>query len=342
MIERGIRNIKIRKKLFLLGIISIVGMIILGSESIITAQRINQVGRTLTDTWLNAVILSEELTTDIANYRIQEMQYSIADNEVEKSAVESRLTEIREEMDDKFTSYKKLQTSNRSRELISQAEQVWNEYLGASDSYLSKSNQGSNNSYQILSIAKGESQQLFIEVGDLLNQNVTLTKGESMAARNQADHIYQNLINQKLVVIVLCSIMVVVLVIAITQSIENPANELSNAAHRATNGNLDFQLTYKSKDEIGNLTEAMNVLLKRVRRIVEDQKYILHEICKGNYRVKSTCEKSYRGDFAPLLYSVTCLQSLLRENEKKHEEEISRLKEEIEELESKIEGLDHA
>ena len=64
---------------------------------------------------------------------------------------------------------------------------------------------------------------------------------------------------------------------------------------------------------------------------------MFREIANKNYEVRSSCEQAYRGDFAPLLYAFTSLQSCLKERNKQHEEEVAQLKAQITELEKRIE-----
>ena len=57
---KSIRDVKISKKLMILGAVSILGLFLMGKESIATARQIDQVGAELNDVWMNAVIAAEE------------------------------------------------------------------------------------------------------------------------------------------------------------------------------------------------------------------------------------------------------------------------------------------
>ena len=74
---KSIRDVKISKKLMILGAVSILGLFLMGKESIATARQIDQVGAELNDVWMNAVIAAEELNTVTSDYRITESRHAI-------------------------------------------------------------------------------------------------------------------------------------------------------------------------------------------------------------------------------------------------------------------------
>mgnify|MGYP000419352999 CR=1 FL=1 len=80
---KSIRDVKISKKLMILGAVSILGLFLMGKESIATARQIDQVGAELNDVWMNAVIAAEELNTVTSDYRITESRHAVtADSEL--------------------------------------------------------------------------------------------------------------------------------------------------------------------------------------------------------------------------------------------------------------------
>ena len=60
---KSIRNIRIKTKLLFLGGVSILGLVFIGAESIITARQINQASTEISQSWVPAIIIAEELNT---------------------------------------------------------------------------------------------------------------------------------------------------------------------------------------------------------------------------------------------------------------------------------------
>lgn len=332
---KSIRNTKIRTKLILLGAVSILGMFVLGSESVSTAWQIDQVGEEISNTWINAVIIAEELNTATSDYRIRESRHAIAIAPAMMEEVEAELKVLEAEIADKFRAYRELPTMERDQQIIREAEVVWNEYLETSEELLETSK--GNSRQKALELMMGRSQELFDQASSMFLEAVECTKQETIDARREAGRLYKRMSHIKLLVIGADAVIVLWLILYLIRSIEQPAQALAEAARRATNGNLEANLDYESEDEIGALTEAMNLLLGRLRAMINDEKKMFREIGNENFDVRSECEQSYRGDFAPILYSFTSLQSRLKEMKRQHEEEVAQLKVRIHELENQLE-----
>lgn len=332
---KSIRNTKIRTKLILLGAVSILGMFVLGSESVSTAWQIDQVGEEISNTWINAVIIAEELNTATSDYRIRESRHAIAIAPAMMEEVEAELKVLEAEIADKFRAYRELPTMERDQQIIREAEVVWNEYLETSEELLETSK--GNSRQKALELMMGRSQELFDQASSMFLEAVECTKQETIDARREAGRLYKRMSHIKLLVIGADAVIVLWLILYLIRSIEQPAQALAEAARRATNGNLEANLDYESEDEIGALTEAMNLLLGRLRAMINDEKKMFREIGNENFDVRSECEQSYRGDFAPILYSFTSLQSRLKEMKRQNEEEVAQLKVRIHELENQLE-----
>lgn len=331
---KSIRNTKIRTKLIILGAVSTLGLFIIGSESVSTAWQINQVGDEISQVWMTAVVTAEELNTATSDYRIQESRHAIATDKGMMEEIEANLRVMEQDISDKFRLYQSLPTMERDQELIRRAESVWQEYLKASQEVLKTSQ--TNSRQRVLDLMMGESQTLFDEVSGLFLESVEATKEETSQARTEADALYKRMSHMKLLVITLDVVIVLILILYLIRSIEKPAEALAEAARRATNGNLDVCLDYDSEDEIGILTEAMNTLIRRLRSIIDDEKQMFRALGEENFHIHSECEQSYRGDFATLLYSFTSLQSRLKANRQKQEDEIHQLETRIAELENQL------
>lgn len=332
---KSLRDIKISAKLMLLGLVSILGLFLLGSESVSTAWRINQVGAELNDIWMNAVIVAEELNTTTSDYRIRESRHAITTDPELMASLEAELEVLEKDIENKFSQYQKLPTQEADQAIIREAQVIWNEYLECSRNLVETSK--GNDREQATELMMGESQELFNRASGLFLQAVDYTKQATAAEREQASLLYHRLSHIKLLVIAGVSLVVIVLILSLIRSIKKPSEALADAARRATNGNLDIQLDYHSEDEIGILTEAMNLLIQRLKDIINDETRMFREIASRNFNVKSNCEQAYRGDFAPILYAFTSLQSCLKEMKRQQEEEVAKLKAQITELEKRIE-----
>ena len=177
----------------------------------------------------------------------------------------------------------------------------------------------------------GHSQELFHRASGLFLDAVAVDKRAVEVQRHQAEIIFQRMSTVKLLVIGTVTVFMIGLIWYLIRAIERPAAALVDAARRVTNGNLDVRLTCRSRDELGILEDAMNQMIQRLEDIVKDEIRLFRETGSENFQAKSACEQAYRGDFAPILYGFTSLQSRLREIKRRQGESEAALEAELEE-----------
>lgn len=90
----------------------------------------------------------------------------------------------------------------------------------------------------------------------------------------------------------------------ITQGIVEPIKEIEEAAKNLERGVLEANIAYESEDEMGNLSNSMRTSMTSLGKIIKDMSFLLEEIAKGNFTVKSKDETTYVGQFAPMLQAV--------------------------------------
>lgn len=309
---KSIRNVRIRTKLILLGVISVAGLVVMGVESVLTARRINQASTDITQAWLPSVIIAEELNTAISDHRIQENTHVLAEDSASMEEAEQHLLKMQKKIEDGFTEYSSYITNDEDREMMEAARELWNRYLECSDELLALSRQSKPQEAQKL--IQGKSQELFDQASELFLKVVEFNKLGAEEASIIGDRLYARLTGIKALTIGLTGALITLLVIYIIYAIEKPVKDIVESTRRVSNGDLDIHLDYRSEDEIGVLTDSMNALIIRLNDIIRDEKYLLHEIGNENYHAKSRCQQAYRGDFAPILYSITSLQSRLEQS----------------------------
>lgn len=90
----------------------------------------------------------------------------------------------------------------------------------------------------------------------------------------------------------------------ITRSITVPISEIETAAKELSQGRLDSEISYESRDELGCLANSMRGSMQILAELVEDIDYLTNEIAQGNFDVHTKNEKVYVGAFTPILLSL--------------------------------------
>lgn len=120
-----------------------------------------------------------------------------------------------------------------------------------------------------------------------------------------------NSLYHTLIILVLLTVIFLVLITWIIFSLIKkmmlPINYVVTAAEQIAEGNLEIELHANSNDEIGKLTAAFQNTVESLKNIITDEAYLLKEMSEGNFNVNSAAKKNYKGNFLPILNSLTSI-----------------------------------
>ena len=97
---------------------------------------------------------------------------------------------------------------------------------------------------------------------------------------------------------------VVVVMFYLVRGITKPIAELESAYGKMSQGYLNQDIEYESKDELGILAKSFRVTSQGLHGVVSDLTYLMDEIANGNFNIKTRAEDLYVGDFRPILESI--------------------------------------
>lgn len=159
---------------------------------------------------------------------------------------------------------------------------------------------------------KSEAQDIYL--------NVILPKYEEAKAcldqltadsKITAENAYTQSMSQKnltmaaiVIIAIVTAAITLILALSMRKSFTHPILELQSAAKKLADGNLDINVTYRSRDELGSLAEDMRLMVVRLSSMIKDLKYLLEGMADGDFSLESKDAKMYSGEFLPLLESV--------------------------------------
>lgn len=97
----------------------------------------------------------------------------------------------------------------------------------------------------------------------------------------------------------------------IIKSITKPVKEMEHAMKKLSVGELNVDVTYTSKDELGSLAGSMRQMVAELKKYIENIAYVTEEISHGNMAVSMDVE--YQNDFAPIRNSMEKITSSLND-----------------------------
>lgn len=107
-------------------------------------------------------------------------------------------------------------------------------------------------------------------------------------------------------------LILLVLIIVVSKSIINPLKKLTEVASKIAEGNLDVEVKIYSKDETGQVAEAISKTVDRLKQYIEyidEISAVLDQIALGNLIFDLKCD--YVGEFSKIKVSLENIKSTL-------------------------------
>ncbi len=295
-----LRNLRIRFKLYVLIGVALIGMFIISGMSFFLMGRMNDMTNDISTSWLPSIDTARELTNTLSNIRLNELGYLTAvSDEVEASSLQY-LEKEKGNMDALLAAYKEL-IDEEETGFYNNAMNLWTQYREADEEIIALAQQGRIEDARAL--LEGECVDLYNSLNSAFQEIVAYNTEGSDAAAKESASIYITS-NGLMTAIVIAIILVgVFFSFVIVRLIKLPISEIEDAAVKMAKGDLDVEIAYTSKDELGVLAEQVRRLIRKLQVIIDDENKFLAKMAAGDFTVDSVCEEEYTGGFYPLLIS---------------------------------------
>ena len=295
-----IQNLKIRLKLYILIGVALMGMLIIGAMSFSLMGRMNEMTSDISTSWLPSINTARDLATTISNIRLNELGYLTAiSDEVEASSLQY-LEKEKEEMDTLLATYGGL-IDEEERGFYDNAMNLWTQYKKADEEMMALAGQGRPD--EARAVLEGECVGIYNSLNNAFNDIIVYNTEGSDDATEESLFLYRTATLLMAAVILAVILVGVFFSIVVIRLIKTPISEIEGAAIRMAEGDLDVEISYTSKDELGVLAEQVRRLIRKLQVIIDDENKFLAKMAAGDFTVDSVCEEEYTGGFHPLLVS---------------------------------------
>ena len=307
MIKR-IQNLKISFKLYILVGVALIGMLIIGGMSFNLMGKLNEKTSDISTSWLPSVDTGRAMTATLSNIRLNELGYLTAiSDEIEQLSLKYVESE-KSKMDSLLTKYESL-IDQEEKPYYENALNLWTQYSQADDKLMALAKQG--NTDEARSILEGECVELYNSLNTAFSDIVTYNQNGSEEETASSERLYRNALIFQAGIIIVIIIIGVFFSFVIIRGIKFPIFEIEKAASRMAQGDLDIDISYTSKDELGVLSDQVRELIRKLQMIIDDENKFLAQMASGDFTVDSTCETEYTGGFKPLLISFRAITEKL-------------------------------
>lgn len=305
------KNMKIRAKLTIMTICAIVCPLIVGLVSVVFMRNMNEKNTKIVDVCIPVLSAAEEMNTDLANYRRMELQHVIAQEAEGKNEVETALNELAADIEEGFTKCAGLISTDTGKQLLQKIQESWKTYDAIHDEILALSNAGDSAGAVAMSQSTTDE---FEEVAAELMELVVYAEEVAAQYSGEAETAYHWASTISMIVIVIGIILVVTVSLFIMFLITKPVSELNEVSKKIAEGNLDAEITYQSKDELGTLAQNFNKTVLRLKDYVayiNEISQVLNQLADGNLIVNLTYD--YAGEFAKVKTALENISDSMNE-----------------------------
>ena len=270
----------------------------------VSIYRLNNASTRISEEWLPAVIASEEINTMKSDYRILEVGHMLSKDSAKKEEYDKKITAKRKEIENMFAEYADL-AGEADGKLMAE----WARYTAISDKVLELSRK--NQTDAAFELILGESRTLFDDVSRICLEVVDYDKEGANQESDKSNSVFRFVFVFIICLLAASMIGSIILAIYIVRMIVRPMAEISIAANEITKGNLDVDVNYDSKDEVGQIANAFSAMTSNLRTIIRDIQNFLGEMSNGNFVVDTECERSYVGEYESILVAMRSINTTL-------------------------------
>ena len=305
-----IRNLRIRLKLYILVGVALIGMLIIGGMSFLLMGRLNEKTTDISTSWLPSIDATRNMANKLSNIRLNELGYltAITDDVADMSL--QYLQSEKEEMAELLEKYKSL-IDEEEQSFYDNALTLWSQYDKADEELMALAKKGQVK--EARAILEGECTELYNSLNSAFNEIISYnTKGSEEETASSVS-LYKTAVFIMAAIIIAIIIIGVFFSFVIIRLIKLPVSEIEMAATKMAEGDLDIEISYSSKDELGILSEQMRKLIRKLQVIIDDENKFLAKMAEGDFTVDSICPEAYTGGFHPLLVSFRSIADRLND-----------------------------
>lgn len=230
---------------------------------------------------------------------------SFTDVETQAAALDKFNTQL-QKMDGYFDAVEPTIVSQEVKASFSSAKNAWEAYLPLAEELMQEGNTTDREKVEDVQIRlTSELEPLYDQVYNEL-ANVMFAKVDDGNAVETK--LTRNIMYTRIFVVALIAascILSIALGIYIANGIANPIRKCAERLLALSQGDLKSDVPHiTGRDEVGELSQATEVIVNGLVTIIQDEKYLLGEMAEGNFNVKSTATDKYVGDFEEVLLAV--------------------------------------
>jgi len=259
-------NLKISAKLIVAFLAVLSLTMFLGVFSVIELAKVNQTSTEMEINWMPSVRATSDMNTNTSDFRIAELQHILSTDEKDRAKYEQDMAKVMAAFEKNRVEYEKIISSPEEQRIYDAFKKNWDDYLAEHKKLLDLSRANKNDEARTL--MRGESQKQFDATSNDLLKLVNLNVEGGKEASHQGDVLYANSRLWIIVVLVAAVTLGFGLALLVARIVAKPLIDAVNVARTVAAGDLSSRIEVTSKDESGQLLQALKDMNDSLVRIV--------------------------------------------------------------------------
>ena len=279
------RNLKLAHKLLVSFVFILLISAVSGLYGLVQMERVNATATDLTRQWLPAARTLQDMRYQLQRYRSQTMQHVIAQTTEEMAEYDKSMPKLWSELLKNQQDYANYIKTDKERALLTDVGKQL-------QSYAEQTAKVVKYSHQLLSddageILRGDALKIVLSINAQIDELAEINAQATEAANQAGDDLYSAA--RWWVIALLLGAMAtgVTLAVLIARSISRPLESAVELAQSVAKGDLSGQITVQSKDEIGQLLQALKDMNTSLQRIVGQVRQGTDSIASASSQIAS-------------------------------------------------------
>jgi len=311
-------DLKISRKLISVFFIVVALEAALGTFAIRELGSVNQASTEIAANWLPSIRTLSQLKLSLSRIRSFELQHILASTPEEFDEIERNANKQIAALAKQRSDYLAQISEPEEKALYSDIEKSLDVFLAEHKKILDISRANKNEDARLL--LKGESTRVYRSLLDQVEKLVEVNESGAEKSSADADATYANARMWIIAMLLICMAAAMTLAVWISRVIARPLTEAVNVAQRVAGGDLTATIHAASKDETGQLLEALRGMNDNLLKIVGEVRTgtdtiatASNEIASGNMDLSSRTEQQ-AGSLEETASAMEELTSTVKQN----------------------------
>ena len=293
------KNRAVKTKLSFMTRVSIILMFVLGLGALFGAWELNSQTKELHDNWMNANNIIAELDYQTSEVRLQQYGHVISSSTAEFDMREANIENTLNEINRLMADYEVTISSETDRQYYNAARTAWDKYMQATGEEFYRLSRAMKLD-EANAIMLGEGYDAFKEFQVNFDALLEFNHEGAEESSHYATSVYIFVCVLVVVLVVVATVISLRLAKIIIEGIVEPVDQLKYAAAEMTQGRLDAEIAYQSKDELGELADSIREVQVTLGAYVREISQTLEVIATGDLTKNFNEITDFRGEFGSI------------------------------------------